>query len=199
MSEQAKRLDAFLLENQISKSERSFGESLKRSVSKWGKLSDNQWSAFQRMEARHSPEVKAAREEWHGNWNTEKARKLRIAVEYYSHTAYYSRTVNAVLTDSSFVPSEKDYRKVVENKYAQKVIEILALEPLYPVGSLVQVRKTARKQAYSLRDRCALVVVNDGPVKSAAKGARTYTILPFGESSTTTVEERWLKKAPKVK
>ena len=76
MSEQAKRLDAFLLENQISKSERSFGESLKRSVSKWGKLSDNQWSAFQRMEARHSPEVKAAREEWYGSWNTEKARKF---------------------------------------------------------------------------------------------------------------------------
>jgi hypothetical protein len=199
MSEQAKRLDAFLLENQISKSERSFGESLKQSISKWGKLTDNQWNAFQRMEARHSPEVKAAREGWHKSWDEEKARKLRIAVEYYSYTEYYSRTVNAVLADSSFVPSEKDYRKIVENKYAQKVIEILAEDPLYPVGSLVQVRKTARKHAYSLRDRCALVVVNDGPVRSAAKGSRTYTILPFGESNTVTVEERWLKKARKAK
>jgi len=199
MSEQAKRLDAFLLENQISKSERSFGESLKQSISKWGKLTDNQWSAFQRMEARHSPEVKAARERWYEDWNDEKARKLRIAVEYYSYTEYYSRTVKAVLADSSFVPSEKDYRKIVENKYAQKVIEMLAEDPLYPVGSLVQVRKTARKHAYSLRDRCALVVVNDGPVRSAAKGSRTYTILPFGESNTVTVEERWLKKARKAK
>jgi len=199
MSEQAKRLDAFLLENQISKSERSFGESLKQSISKWGKLTDNQWNAFQRMEARHSPEVQAARERWYEDWNDEKARKLRIAVEYYSYTEYYSRTVAAVMADHSFVPSEKDYRKIVENKYAQKVIEMLAEDPLYPVGSLVQVRKTARKHAYSLRDRCALVVVNDGPVRSAAKGSRTYTILPFGESNTVTVEERWLKKARKAK
>lgn len=199
MSEQSKRLDAFLLESQISKSERSFGESLKESVSKWGKLTDNQWNAFQRMEARHSPEVKAARERWYKDWDDEKARKLRIAVEYYSHTQYYSRIVAAVMADHSFVPSEKDYRKIVENKYAQKVIEMLAEDPLYPVGSLVQVRKTARKHAYSLRDRCALVVVNDGPVKSAAKGSRTYTILPFGESNTVSVEERWLKRARKAK
>ena len=199
MSEQIKRLDAFLLEDQISKSERSFGESLKQSVSKWGKLTDNQWSAFQRMEARHSPEVKAARERWYEDWDDEKARKLRIAVEYYSHTQYYSRTVASVMADHLFVPSEKDYRKIVENKYAQKVIEMLAEDPLYPVGSLVQVRKTARKHAYSLRDRCALVVEKDSPVKSAAKGSRTYTILPFGESNTVTVEERWLKKARRAK
>ncbi len=199
MSEQAKRLDAFLQEGQISKSERSFGESLKGSISKWGKLTDNQWNAFQRMEARHSPEVKAARERWYEDWDDEKARKLRIAVEYYSHTQYYARTVDAVMADHSFVPSEKDYRKLVENKYAQKVIALVERDPLYPVGSLVQVRKTARKMAYQLRDRRALVVSNDGPIKTAANGARTYTILPFGESSTVTIEERWIKKVRGLK
>jgi hypothetical protein len=199
MSEQAKRLEAFLTLTEISASERSFGESLGSSIKKWGKMTDRQWTAFQRMEARYSPEVKAARQKWYDDWDEEKARKLRIAVEYYSYTEYFSRVVSEVLKDLSYIPSEKDYRKIVENKYAQRVIETMATEPLYEVGSLVQVRKTARKRAYSLRDRQALVVINDGPVKSAVKGARTYTILPFGESNTVTIEERFLKKARKVR
>ena len=65
---------------------------------------------------------------------------------------------------------------------------------LYSVGSLVQVRRTAKGSHYRFRDCFALVVDNNGPVTSATKGARTYSILPFGESAPIKIQERWLKK-----
>jgi len=195
MSEQIKRLDAFLALTEISKSERSFGESLHGSAKKWGKLTPKQWGAFERMEARHGPEVKASRKAWNDAWNEEKARKIKVAAEYYLwNPPYYSDAARSILKDEAYIPSEKLYRKMVENKYVQKVLKTIEDDALYAVGSLVKVRKTARKSSYKLRDRIAMVVSTDGPVKTAAKGAKTYVILPFGESATVEIQERWLKK-----
>lgn len=200
MSEHNKRLDTFLAMETITPSERSFGESLKKNAVKWGKLTDKQWSAFQRMEARYSPEVIAAQKAWKDDWNEEKARKLKVAAEYYlMNPPYFRDAAKTIMEDETYVPSEKLYRKMVENKYVQKVLLAREAEPLYPAGTLVQVRKTARKHAYNLRDRIAMVVGTDGPIKSAVKGCKTYTVLPFGESRTVEIEERWLKKAPGVK
>ena len=83
---------------------------------------------------------------------------------------------------------------MVENKFVQKVITTLESDPIFSIGALVQVRKTARGPSYFLRDRIAMVVANNGPVISAARGARTYTILPFGEPNTVDIQERYLKK-----
>jgi len=195
MSDQTKKLDAFLAKAIISTSERSFGESLRTSLTKWGKLTAKQWGAFQRMEARHSPEVLASRKVWTDAWDEERARKLKVAAEYYlNNPPYFGDAARSIVADEAYVPSEKLYRKMVENKYVQKVLDTLAADALYPAGSLVKVRKTARQGAYKLRDRIAMVVSTDGPIKSAAKGAKTYTILPFGESATVEIQERWLKK-----
>jgi len=200
MSEHRKRLDTFLAMETITPSERSFGESLKKNVLKWGKLTDKQWSAFQRMESRYNPEVIAAQKAWKDDWNEEKARKLKVAAEYYlMNPPYFGDAAKTIMEDETYVPSEKLYRKMVENKYVQKVLVTMAADALYPAGSLVMVRKTARSHAYAFRDRIAMVVSTDGPIRSAAKGAKTYTVLPFGESRTIQIQERWLKKAPRVK
>ena len=120
---------------------------------------------------------------------------MLIAANYYrANPPYFGDLATKVIEDKSFIPSEKAYRKMVENKYVQKVIATVNTSPQFEVGALVQVRRTASKAAYKLRDRVAMVVANDGPVKSAAKGARTYTVLPFGESQTVQIEERYLKK-----
>ena len=200
MSEHRKRLDTFLAMETITPSERSFGESLHKNAKKWGKLTDKQWSAFQRMEARQSPEVKASQKAWKDAWNKEKARKLKVAAEYYLlNPPYFGEAAKTIMEDEAYVPSEKLYRKMVENKYVQKVLATIDADPLYPAGSLVMVRKTARGFAYGFRDRIAMVVSTDGPIRSAAKGAKTYAVLPFGESRTVEIQERWLKKVRKAK
>tara|TARA_R110002124_G_scaffold89937_2_gene229728 strand:+ start:929 stop:1525 length:597 start_codon:yes stop_codon:yes gene_type:complete len=195
MSEQAKRLETFLARTDIKPSERSFGDSLKSWYDKKGRLSQGQWSAFQRMEARYNPEVIALRQSWYDSWDETKASHMLIAANYYrANPPYFGDLATKVIEDKSFIPSEKAYRKMVENKYVQKVIATVNATPQFDIGTLVQVRRTASKGAYKLRDRVAMVVANDGPVRTAAKGARTYTVLPFGESQTVQIEERYLKK-----
>jgi len=192
---QSTHLEKFLANEGISQSERHFGESLMGSLRRFGRLSNRQWSAFQRMEARYSPEVIAQRKQWTDSWNEQKAADMKAAANYYqANPPYFSDLADKVLDDSEFIPSEKQYRAMVENKYVQKVLAMLKSEPIFPIGALVQVRKTARGIAWKFRERPALVISNEGPILSAAKGARTYTVLPFGESNTFDIQERYLKK-----
>ena len=192
---QATRIHAFLNREDISPSEKSFAGSISDYLARKGRISNNQWAAFQRMEARYSPEVIAQRAAWYDAWNEEKAANLQIAAHYYrANPPYFGDLATRVIDDPEFIPSEKQYRKMVENKYVQKVLATTRTAAAFEVGALVQVRKTARGSIYPLRERIAMVVTNDGPVTSAAKGARTYTILPFGESNTVDIQERYLKK-----
>ena len=192
------RIKAFLKRTDISSSERSFATSIDTYMSAHNRISIKQWSAFQRMEARYSPEVIAQRAQWYEAWTQEKAQNILVAAKYYrANPPYFGDLAEKVIEDPNFIPSEKQYRKMVENKYVQKVLATTYSEPIFEVGALVQVRKTARGASWLLRERNALVVANDGPVTSAAKGARTYTILPFGESNTVDIQERYLKKKRK--
>ena len=194
MPAQLERIEKLLENQDLSASNRSFAESLKKNHKKWKSLTPAQWSAFERMEARYDPEVIKVRQEWYDSWTDEKAKNLRIAAEYYlQNPPYFGDIAAKIVSDETYVPSAKLYRKMVENKYVQKVLATRASEPVFAVGSLVKIRKTSRTN-WGLRDRIAMVVDNDGEVKTAAKGGKTYTILPFGEANTIQIEERWLKR-----
>ena len=195
MSEHSNRLNIFLDNDNISQSERAFAESLGKNARKWGKLTDKQWDAFQRMEARYSPEVIAAKKTWTNAWNEEKSHNLRVAADYYlMNPPYFGEVAAKIIEDETYIPSEKLYRKMVENKYTQKVLATYASEPAYDAGSLVKVRSSQNCPHHRLKGSIALVVSNEGDISSAAKGGRPYTILPFGASKTFRIEERWLKK-----
>ena len=201
MSEQLKRLETFLTREDISAWQRNYTESILKQLKEKGRISQRQWSVFQENEARYAPEVIAARQEWNSQWDDEKAYNLKIAANYYKHyrspqtgQRYFQKAVERILEDESYIPTQKQYNAMVKNKFVTKILETMKAEPKYEVGSLVQVRRTASKGAYKLRDRVAMVVSNDGPVLSAANGAKTYTILPFGESQTVEIQERYLKR-----
>ena len=194
MAAQLKRIEKLLENKDLSFSNRSFTESLKKSHKKWKFLTPAQWGAFERMEARYDPAIIDARKEWTNDWNDEKAKNLRVAAEYYiQNPPYFGDIAAKIVSDETYIPSAKLYRKMVENKYVQKVLTTRASEPVFAVGSLVKIRKTSRTN-FLLRDRIAMVVDNNGPVRTSAKGGKTYTILPFGESNTIKIEERWLKR-----
>ena len=192
---QTARIEKLLENKDLNDSSRSFAKSLLESTKKWGRLSHKQWSAFERMEARFDPKVIAERQGWTDGWTEEKAQKLQIAAKYYlKNPPYYGEIAAKIIEDVTYIPSEKLYRKMVENKYVQKVIETYNTNPAYAAGSLVKVRSSQACPHYRLRNKIALVVSNEGEVSSAAKGGRPYTILPFGSDKTVRVEERWLKR-----
>ena len=201
MNERRNRIEAFLEREDITNWQRKFAQSIMEFFDKKGTLSSKQWSTFQSMEAQYSEEVIEARKEWYSQWNEDKANKLKIATEYYKNYVspqtgqkYFQSAVKRILSDEDYIPSRKQYAAMVENKYVSKIIEMINSKPQFEVGALVQVRRTASGKIYKLRDRVAMVVSNDGPVLSPAKGAKTYTILPFGESQTIEIQERYLKR-----
>ena len=192
---QTARIEKLLENKDLNDSSRSFAKSLLESTKKWGRLSHKQWSAFERMEARFDPKVIAERQGWTDGWTEEKAQNLQIAAKYYlKNPPYYGEIAAKIIEDVTYIPSEKLYRKMVENKYVQKVIETYNTNPAYAAGSLVKVRSSQSCPHRRLRNKIALVVSNEGEVSSAAKGGRPYTILPFGSDKTVRVEERWLKR-----
>ena len=189
------RIEKLLTNPNLNESTRSFAESLLGNCKKWGSLTTKQWSAFERMEARFDPEVIAARKDWNDAWNEDMAAKLQIAAKYYlKNPPYFGEVAAKIIEDITYIPSEKLYRKMVENKFVQKVITTYNMPPAYSAGSLVQVRKSQQCPHHRLKGTIALVVTNEGDISSAAKGGRPYTILPFGSDKTYRVEERWLKR-----
>jgi hypothetical protein len=191
---QERRIDKLIDGGDLNTREESFLRSLKNFIRIKGRLSNKQWSAFQKVEYRHSPAFMEDKKAWISNWDDDKARKVRVAAEYYSHNKpWYQDLSEAILADKEYIPSEKDYNKLVENKYVQNVLSMLAADPLYPVGSLVKIRSVATVPR-KLRNRIAFVVSNSGVIKSATRGSRPYKILPFGYSNTIEMSECRLKK-----
>lgn len=190
---QAERIQKLVENPNLNNWEKGFVTSVNSYFQKHGRVSNKQWATIQKVEANYSPEVIAQRQEWKDNWGADQQFKWQTALNYYSANPPYYQGLVARYEDGG-IPTEKEYRKLVDNKYVQNVIATIKAEPLYSVGSLVQIRRTAKGSHYRFRDCIALVVDNNGPVTSATKGARTYSILPFGESAPIKIQERWLKK-----
>lgn len=190
---QSERIQKLVENPNLNNWEKGFITSVNSYFQKHGRVSNKQWATIQKVEANYSPEVIAQRQAWKDDWDEEKEFFWSTALGYYQANPPYYQSLIARYEDGG-IPTEKEYRKLVDNKYVQNVIATIKAEPLYPVGSLVQVRKTAKGSHYRLRNQFALVVNNDGPVTSATKGSKIYSILPFGEAAPIRIQERWLKK-----
>ena len=64
MSEQILHIEKLLSREDITTSERRFAQSLRDNFIRYDRLSNRQWAAFQRMEARYNEEVIAQRKMW---------------------------------------------------------------------------------------------------------------------------------------
>jgi hypothetical protein len=200
------KIEKLQRENNITEREQSFCESLQEYWKRHGQLTDKQWNAFDRMASSYNPAVISARKNWSESWNEEKASNLKIAAKYYlNNPPYFTDISTKIIHDPEYVPTEKLYNKMVLNKYTQKVLATTAAPPLFEIGSLVKIRATYMaawaaspialpSRRKDMRNRNAIVVKNDGEVVRAGKGAKKYTILPFGEPNTLEIEERYLKK-----
>lgn len=161
-------------------------------------LSVKQNDHLQKLESKLSQSALDAIKAWKKGWSDEKARNLRIIAEYYRATAYFTTLSGQVLADPSYIPSKAAYEKMCENKYAKRVLEIAAGEPVYPEGTTVMLRATAKKtlsvtKFNKLKD-CPLFVLRVLPqVHSSAKGAKLYEILSGASCDVFRIEERFLK------
>jgi len=187
--------------NLLSDWERGFVESLHEQFNKRGRLSARQIEILERIENdKLSTSAIEKRNNWFANYNDEHRRIARICAEYYQVTGYFGSLARDILQDKNFIPTEKAYKKMCGNKYALKVIEQHDAAPKYPAGSLVSFRSTANwnhKQAS--KGMPCVVISSGGIIKTAAKGAKPYKVLPFGSAVAIDCEERHLKKCKNPK
>ena len=177
--------------------ERSFLGSLLDSAKKWGRLTARQHEVYQRIERKSDPAHIKAVNDWRANFTEEMREAAVFAANYYkANPPYFGDAATRILNDSSYIPSEKLYRKMVLNKYVQRAMQHAKSGPLYVVGSMVTVRNsqsvTGTLRAY--RGQPVLVVEAQQDVTSATKGARKYKVLPIGGDKPIETEERYLKK-----
>ena len=122
---------------------------------------------------------------------------MKIMSHYYkANPPYFQELASRALSDDDYIPTERAYRAMCENKYAQKVLETYNSPPLFPVGSMASVRNSAQAP-YILRGKNVLIIEHPAAVYTAARGAKRVKVLPAGETEAIETEERWLKKLPK--
>jgi hypothetical protein len=191
-----KRLKALLNNKIVDGSTREFVNSLHEQFNYRGNLTPGQLAALEKVEARHTPEALSRKATWVGSFDDEKRKKLRIVADYYMPSGYFHDLALKIQNDVNFIPTEKQYNAITNNPYARKVLAAALDEAKYPVGSTVRLRSNAPVTHYNRAALSvpALVIANSGMVRSAARGAKPYTILPFGQTEPIQLEERHLKK-----
>ena len=193
----AKVILELLAKDDVADGDKKFLTSLKNAVARWGKLTDRQFSALERITERYSEEGQQRAAEWLTVYANRRHEAIAAANYYAANPPYYGDLAERILTEDDFVPTEKQFNAITQNKYAQKVIKATLSEPLFPAGAMVEGRASAN---YKLRGKKAFVLkVNYGHVTNAAKGTKKYLVLPVGAPTPLVVEEREIKKVKKLK
>jgi len=174
-------------------STKQFLDSVYEQYNKHGQLSKAQVDAVEKIEKKYSKETIASYNEWKLKYSAEKREIAKICALYYkANPPYFTELVEKILSDPNFVPTERQFTSMCENKFTKKVIEGTKAKPKFSIGEAVLGRKNG---PIKIKDAHFLVIeVGAKPIVSAAKGSKVYTLLPFGETHTVDCEERYLKK-----
>ena len=190
---------------------RGFINSLQGQIMAGRELSEKQIKTLEKIEAENSDEAIKARDTWKMDYRYEVdpawsghsrsgrySEVAKVAAHYYKAAGYFQRLVDSILNDDGFVPTIEQYNKITKNKFAVKVLTAHFADPKFAPGSLVQFGAGASGALRRIKVPCVVISSNGGPIVSAAKGAKVYSVLPMGSAKTLLCEERHLKKARKV-
>ena len=180
--------------------ERNFISSLDEGYKKYNSLTEGQHKILEKISTRYNPENLQKRADWQESFSDEMRQKLQTMARYYlKNPPYYGDLARRALDDPNYIPTEKAYRSMCENKYAQRVINLASSAPEYPAGSMAMVRNSRNIGGTVSRHRGEIVVILEHPetIQNAARGARPVRVLPVGSTKPIETEERWLKKLPK--
>lgn len=190
---------------------RGFCESITDQISRGRKLSVKQMDVLTRIFNENTEEEVKKLEHWPDDYELKYRDTAQLLANYYQTTTYYRDVVNDILGGKT--PERHAFFKMLNNKYAHKVIEESHRPAKFAIGDYVYANASCDSHRLEAVDsaRLSRVVFNDfryrggfivgisSMIKSAAKGAKRYKILPLGSTVTFWVEERFLKKAPKPK
>ncbi len=184
---------------------RDFVGSLTSQVKAGRDLSEKQVQILTKIEAEHSDDAIAAAASFADTFANDEtmSESFRIMVEYYRGNGYYSSITRQATEIDGFVPTQKQYKAITDNKFATKILAGWFTPAKYPIGSMVDVRSGASPALSAAcghgptRKPAAVLAVNAEYPHSACKGNKIYKVLPVGCAQTFLVEERHIKRLVK--
>ena len=191
------RIDKLCCNEVIDESTKRFLRSLRDQHTKNNGLTKRQLGALEEIELSITPEALEKHKVWISEFDDRKREVMVVCAEYYKDSNYFYLLSDRISRDAGYIPTEGEYNSLCLNKYSARVVEATFSEPLYKVGSIVQVRGGARDALWGLakpNQMCLVIEHGHKSVTSAAKGAKPYLVLPFGATVPIDVEERHIKK-----
>jgi hypothetical protein len=196
-----------------------FADSIREQIGKGRTLSDRQKVVCLKILKENSQEAQQSLANWEEEYETKfKSLGYKISSYYQAQGGgYYGNVATPVLAGK--VPERRAFLKMINNKYAKKVIAEIERKPRFSTDDHI-IPNSKFLTGYSatnrmictragslphkeIRDsfnvRGGVILGVDEKIVSAAKGAKRYLVLPFGASEVYLVEERYLKIKPKVK
>jgi hypothetical protein len=194
-----KELDSLGENNELTEWESNFLQSIRKGYEKYGSLTEGQFSTVEKILKRHCPEARKAREDWRASFGPVQRYNLEVMAKYYgANPPYFAQAAKQILSEPDFIPTQKLYKAMCENKYAQRVLDLAASDHKFSIGDICQVRESKAVTLHpKLKGRLVAILETKEDIVNAAKGARRYLAVVLGETEPFTVEERWLKKMPK--
>ena len=187
--------------------DRGFLESILGQLEKGRTLSEKQVTTATKVILRNGEEAQSLHDEWESVYIKEHKTDALVLAQYYNTTGYFSELTRDIL--KGLVPDMRAYTKMRNNKYAQRVLDTHHAEPKYPAGTLVAARAncyaknigisapttwSSQDQAVkAFRAKGGLIIRVLDVIRSAAKGAKMYKILPIGSTIPVIIEERFIK------
>lgn len=198
---------------------KGFADSICEQITKGRTLSDRQKVVCYKILKENNEEAQESLANWHEEYNTKfKSLGYKISSYYQAQGGgYYGNVATPVLAGK--VPERRAFLKMINNKYAKKVIAEIERKPRFSTDDHIipnskfltgysatnrMICTRSGQLPYkeireSFKARGGIILGVDEKIVSAAKGSKRYLVLPFGATEVYLVEERYLKIKPKVK
>ena len=187
--------------------DRQFLESILTQLDRGRDLSHKQKETLFKVLARNNEAAELLHQNWETEYRDSHQDAAKVVAAYYATTQYYVAMSREILQDK--IPERLSFMRMMENKYAQKVLNEYSKPPRFEAGSHVTGRSLldlSRAEFDEIdwvtrRDTFGKFMKNGGfildicpVILSSAKGAKRYKILPIGAAVPIVVEERFLKR-----
>ena len=183
---------------EASQWDKSFLDSISQQV-EIKPLSYSQINVLEKIEKKYDPETLREQAEWKKNYSADHREKaVRVAQYYLANPPYFHDLASLIVKNpDEHILSLRQWNKMIENKYAKKVLKQYDEPPKFYEKQMVQLRKH-RLIPRQLIDTHAFILKADAaPIKSHAKGSRVYQVLVIGDSKPIYIRECALKRAKK--
>jgi hypothetical protein len=210
MSISAEQINLSLTLSMCTGWDREFLESILGQIDKGRNLSGRQMEMAKKVLARNTPAEQDLHEAWEATFVSEYGAHAKILATYYARQPYHREMAKEILR--GVVPERRQFLRMYENKYAQKVIKEATRAPKYDVGTYILPRahfssahadfgdtgtplpwSVSRDVVQKFDKRGGFILEVREEIHSAAKNSKRYKILPVGASAPFIVEERHIK------